>query len=170
MHKPGLFRFTLLLAALTLAGPAFAQKALPAGSYAITGTFSHFAGTGCVLSGSEPITGTLLYPGVGKATTSLVLQSVTPRTTVAIQMFTAFPPVPATGLDGWSGSHFASPNYVGWANGSLKQGGASAHVSFALKNLFTAAPAPSQGTITISAGDCSETLLATLLRIADLPS
>jgi len=134
--------------------------------YSITGAFTHFSGADYVLTANAPTTGTLLYPGVGKATTELLLQSASPKTGVAMQLFTAFPPVPAGGLDGWT----PAPNFNAVANGTLKQGGASADLRFTIRTFFKAAPAPSQGTIGISAGGCSETLSANFLRIGAFPA
>jgi hypothetical protein len=144
--------------------PGFAQSALPSGVYSVSGAFTQFSGADCTISAKLPVTGTLLYPGVGQSTAEMALDSADTKSGSALQLFTAFPPVPASGLNGWTSSAPATPNFTAFANGQVLQGGASAQVSFVVTNIFAAYLAPTQGTITIAAGGCTETLAATLLR------
>jgi hypothetical protein len=151
-------------ACLAATASAFAQSALPKGVYSISGAFTHFSGADCTISAKSPVSGTLLYPGVGQSTTELVLDSADAKSGSALQLFTAFPPVPAAGLNGWTAAAPATPNFATYANGQGEQGGAAAQVSFVVTNIFSSYVAPTQGTITVAAGGCTESLAATLVR------
>ncbi len=154
------------LLALALAAPAAglaATPTLPSGTYSIAGAFSAYSGGACIIGNTAPITGVLSYPGAGNTQygTSLVLQSASGKAGVAAQVFTAFPPPPATGLNGWT----ASPNYNAYLNGVLENGGAGATVTFSVMTIFASPQAFGQASIRIVGPGCSETLRANLDRI-----
>ena len=153
------------------ASNAFGQAALPAGLYEINGTVTAISGTACPLTTQAPVSGHIYYPGVGFETTEIVLESVNLGKTVTVAVMSAFPPVPASGLNGWTSSSPASPNYTQSQNGTLTGGGTAANLSFDL--VYNGGKAPlfafAQGTFSIavdSIGPCTETVQALFTRVA----
>jgi hypothetical protein len=167
-------RTAVTIAAIGLVGlgASAGAQSLPSGLYAINGTVTAMSGGFCPAPAKWPVTGTLLYPGPGQSTTQLSLQSVTLRQSVTLAFMSAFPPVPAGGLNGWSAQAPASPNYLQYENGELTGGGTSAILSFDLTQAIDGPLAAAQGTLTLtvdSIGPCAETILATFQRTAPFP-
>ena len=157
------------LFSLLLSRAAFAQAALPAGYYDIDGTVISISNTVCPLAAKQPVRGHLYYPGVGHDTTQLVLSSTVIGKSVTVALMFAFPAVPAGGLNGWSGSNYASPNYIQYLNGKGVSGGTAADLSFSVNYIDLAPLATVQGTLTInvdSIAPCVETLQVIFTRVA----
>ncbi len=158
----------VLLISISSFGVASGQS-LPPGSYNINGTVTSMAGSSCPLTPKFPATGVLYYPGPGKDTTQIALQSVAPQKTVTVALMSAFPAVPADGLNGWSASNPVSPNYSQYRNGTLTGGGTAAILSFDLGQMNSGPLASAQGTLTInvdSIAPCKETLQLILEKVA----
>jgi len=151
---------------LALPSIAIAAPLLPSGTYAVNGAFTAYSGEGCIILAKAPVTGVFVYAGPGNSLygSSLILESADARTGVAAQVFTAFPPPPGTGLNGWA----PSPNYNPYINGKLENGGAGALITFAATTLFASPSALAQATLTILAPGCTETLVANLARIGNV--
>jgi hypothetical protein len=161
----------VMLATIAVAGFAAqaAAQSLPAGNYAINGTVTALTGSSCPLALKLPATGVLYYPGPGRVTTQLLLESVALQKSVTIGFMSAFPPVPANGLNGWSSSSPVSPNYAQYQNGHLTGGGTAAVLSFNLIQSQGGPLAFAQGTITLSVdsiGPCAETVQVMLQKVA----
>jgi hypothetical protein len=157
-------------ACLIGSAPALAQ-ALPSGLYTINGTVAPVHGHFCPAQTNQAVTGTMAYPGEQNTENNLFirLQAVTPGAAVNLLSLTAFPPVPATGLNGWSSSSPVAPNYSQYQNGRLIGDDVSAEVSFDLHGLSAGSFAAAQGTITMKEalyGPCHETFIVTLQRVA----
>jgi len=154
-------------AALVLAGtaPALAQ-ALPSGIYAINGTVTKVSGAFCVLPLNASIGGAILYPGAQSDKNLIIsLQGVTAGKAVRLVSLSAFPPVPAAGLNGWTPASPATPNYNQFLNGTNTGGDVSAIVSFGIKAIDTKIFPAAQGTIDMSEaanGPCKQQFLITL--------
>ncbi len=149
-----------------------AAQSLPPGNYAIDGTVTSMSGSSCPLAKKSPVTGLLYYPGVGRDTTQLVLQSTTLQQYITVAYMNAFQSVPANGLNGWSASNPVSPNYSQYKNGTLVGGGTAAILSFSLTAGIADPTGLSfaQGTISInvdSIAPCQETAQVVLERVAD---
>ena len=115
------------------------------------------------------MSGHIYYPGVGKETTQIVLESVALGSSVTVAFMSAFPAVPTGGLDGWSGSNAAAPNYFQYQNGKLTGGGTAADLSFNLSYTANDILPIAQGTLSInvdSIGPCTETVQALFTRIS----
>jgi hypothetical protein len=155
---------------LVSTAPALAQ-ALPSGVYTINGTVGPVRGHFCPAPTDEAVSGIMVYPGaqITDANLFIKLQAVTPGTAVNLLSFSAFPPVPASGLNGWSNTSPVAPNYSQYQNGRLVGDDVSAIVSFDLHALSTDAFATAQGSMTIKEslyGPCYEIFIITLQRIA----
>ncbi len=154
---------------LSFAHAAFAQANLPAGYYEIDGTVTAISGNVCPLAAKRAVTGHIYYPGVGKETTQIVLESVALGKAVTVAFMSAFPPVPATGLNGWSGANSPSPNYFQYQNGTLTGGGTAAVLGFDLVYNPNGILPIAQGTLSInvdSIGPCTETVQALFTHVA----
>ena len=157
------------IALFALSPAAFAQSALPAGDYEINGTVTALTGSVCPLAAKRPVTGHIYYPGVGRDTTQIVLESVALGKAVTVAFMFAFPPVPAGGLNGWAGANSPSPNYNQYQNGKLTGGGTAAVLGFNLAYNTNNIMPIAQGTLSInvdSIGPCTETVQALFTRIA----
>jgi hypothetical protein len=167
MKKLGCFAGLCCLAS---SGSVLAQ-ALPSGVYTINGTVALVHGRFCPAQIDQAVTGTMAYPGAQDTNNNLFikLQAVKPGKDVNLLSLTAFPPVPATGLNGWTGNSPVAPNYSQYQNGRLIGDDISASVSFDLHALSTDSFATAQGTITMKEGlygPCYETFIVTLQRVA----
>ncbi len=154
---------------LSFAHTALAQSALPAGYYEINGTVTAITGSVCPLAAKRPVTGHIYYPGVGLETTQIVLESVALGKAVTVAFMSAFPPVPAGGLNGWSGANSPSPNYFQYQNGTLTGGGTAAVLGFNLTYNTNNIMPIAQGTLSInvdSIGPCTETVQALFTHVA----
>jgi hypothetical protein len=159
------------LVVLLAASVSAMAEVLPSGEYSFSGTVTAAFGNFCPVDKKEIFSGTIAYPGAGSDQNLIItLRAISPGVAVKMALLSAFPPIPASGLNGWSQSSPAASNYTQFRNGKVVAGGASAQVSFDLTTLYAGPFAAAQGTIMLdggSNGPCKEQFLGTLQRVSD---
>ena len=129
------------------------------GNYQLTGLVSSSI---CSVPENPRVSGVLVYPGADKPGFTVVLPTAaSPANATAV----VGPPVPKSGLDGWSSATPGGGLRYFLSGGAVVNTGEPVNISFSLFNITGTI---TQGTLTLSGGDCVLNYAVTLVRTGGL--